>query len=315
MSYTFLQRQELALGKENLSKEALDILEEHDFNYLQMRTLRQAMENGLSIEDARQIAQSKPDVASMEECCGLALKKKTFAAPVRKRYGIYFLMVLVVVVLVFLWNIPWPKKEPLTLHLVQKQIHLPIGMQFEPENYVRKQDIPVDAELLLPSAFTAVVPEMRLVAYEVRRGQESVRQIMEVTIVDETKPILELKSKEITLLPDAQMDWRHFIAKAYDAVDGDLYSFVHIERVNEETVRYYVQDRSGNMAEAMLKIQQADLQEETKIQILPAATAAPSKADPPYTKVEENTNVYEESSCEEEIIEQGVQVFHHFSGA
>lgn len=304
MTYTFLQRRELELGKENLSAEAFALLKEPRLNYLQMRILRLAMEKGLSAVSAKQIARPELDVRTMEECCQLALEQKPFVIPLRKRHNRYVFLAPLVGIVLFLWIAARETPDPLTLRLVQDQIRLPIGMRFEPESYVRRQDLPQGAVLLLPDAFTAVVPEMRLVAYEARRGQESVKQILKILIVDETKPELELSCFDTQRLSDKGIDWRSFIVKAYDAVDGDLRGFVSVEVVNEEEVRYRVQDRAGNRAEATLQIRPVDCDEEKEEP--PAAEKPPIKTASAAVRAEES--MYEESGYEESGYEESINV-------
>lgn len=316
MTYTFLQRRELALGKESLTAEALALLKDSHLNYLQMRTLRLAMEKGLSVIGAKKIAKPEIDVRMMEEYCQLALEQKPFVIPRRKRHHRYVFLALLVGIALFLWIATRETPSPLTLRLVQEQIRLPVGMRFEPERYVRRQDLPQGAVLLLPDAFTAAVPEMRLAVYEVRRGQQSVKQILKILIVDETKPELELSSFDTQCLSDEVIDWRSFIVKAYDAVDGDLRGFVSIEVINEEAVLYQVQDRAGNRAEATLKIQPAACDEEKEKSSL--VEAMPIKTTSTTARAEESIHEesgYEESSYEESIsvFDSEVEVAHSFS--
>ena len=180
---TFLQKQEVEAGeKAGLTPEEIRIYTEPGLNFMQMRVIREALSDGLSPEDAKIVAQPwinaetmKELIAEMKQGKKVAVKKKTdfrkWILPAAGAAAALFTAGFLI--------LEEPKEAPV-LELKQNEIRLACGMKFEPEQYVKSSSAE-GYELLLPAAFTAEKPEVRLAMYELKGKEESVRKILKIS--------------------------------------------------------------------------------------------------------------------------------------
>ena len=153
-----------------------------------------------------------------------------------------------------------PPQEP-SLELKSSEIRLSAGMEFQPSRYV-SGECPEGYELICPEPFTAEKPEVRLVMYELKGNDVSVKKILRVNIVDEKAPVITLSQNHAELLTATKFACRSYLKSAVDDVDGDLTGSVDCSDTLKDTesqkVLYSVKDRAGNRAEAELSVHFAD---------------------------------------------------------
>ena len=163
--------------------------------------------------------------------------------------------------------------------LTAAEVKLGCGMKFRPQSYVRSAE-PSGGELILPQEFTADRPETRLVQYQLKGKNETIRKNLRIRIVDETPPQLKLKTEKTELLKEAPFSCQSYVFSATDAVDGDLKADVHCSDILQDqetqTVEYTVKDSAGNTARTMLTVHFADYGETVRSSEPETVPAAPA---------------------------------------
>ncbi len=265
---TPLQQQELELALCKLSPEGVDLIRGHRLNYLQMREIRLGLERGMSVEQVKPIARKWIDHSEMKELLAAVEAGEDVSIPRRPRKILPLVLSVIfgigiVGALYFYRSMP---SEKLFVPLLQKEIRLSTGMTFDPKAYVKPQLLPLDVQIRYPDSFVCTVPQVRLVVYQVSRGNETVDGILRIEIVDETAPALRLKQSEVTLAKDEVFSCMAYIEEAVDEVDGDLSSSVEcsdeLRPQYDQEVLYSVEDRSGNIQRAYLLVFQEEYGEE-----------------------------------------------------
>ena len=261
---TFLQKQEVEAGKKaGLTPEEIRIYTEPGLNFMQMRVIREALADGLSPDDAKLVACPWINAETMKELIAEMKQGKKVTVKKRPDFRKWILPAAGAAAAIFTAGfliLEEPKEMP-SLELRQDEIRLACGMKFEPEQYVKSRS-EAGYELLLPDAFTAERPEVRLALYELKGKEESVRKILRITVVDETAPEIHLLQDRAELLTATKFSCRAYLKDAFDAIDGDLTRRVNcsdrLEQRETQTVLYTVKDRSGNEARTQLTVHFAD---------------------------------------------------------
>ena len=267
---TFLQKKEVEEGKKaGLRPDQIAVYSRPGLNFKQMKVLREAMADGLSTADAALIGHPWISAETMKELIAEMKSGKKITVPKKKRQWrnwllpvMAFLSVTAAAVFLILEQ---PPSVPV-LSLKAREIRIPCGMPFEPGQYV--QTVPTEGfELILPDSFVCRKPETRLVMYELKGKNCSVRKIMRVEAVDDSAPVITLARDRTELLKAAKFSCHAFVMAATDNVDGDITGRVSCSDVLADTesqkVIYTVKDRAGNTAEAFLTVHYADYGSDT----------------------------------------------------
>ena len=277
---TLLQKEEVRLGRaEELSEEAIALYADPRLNYLQMNRLRTALMEGMEPEVLRPAAKPWIPVWHMEELIEELKAGNTPEIP-RRPFPVRRVLTAATLILLLL-PLPLlaePEEDPV-LELTAAEVKLGCGMKFRPQSYVRSAE-PSGGELILPQEFTADRPETRLVQYQLKGKNETIRKNLRIRIVDETPPQLKLKTEKTELLKEAPFSCQSYVFSATDAVDGDLKADVHCSDILQDqetqTVEYTVKDSAGNTARTMLTVHFADYGETVRSSEPETVPAAPA---------------------------------------
>ncbi len=264
-AFTCLQQEEIEKGrKDGLSEEQIGLFARHEFNYLQMQEIRLALEAG---KDSRLIQKAAVSWIPAREMHEIFAQTETAIPdiPEKKKRKIPVRMVAAIGAagsLAVLAGMAFPEKKELKLELTAKEVRIPCGETFHPENYVHACS--QEAQLILPEEITADHPENRLAVYRAKTNRQEVQQILRVVFEDLEPPEISLKLREVQSIRGAPFSCRLWLNRAYDAVDGDLSDEVECcDELGEETeqeVVYALSDHSGNRAEAVLKVHLIDIE-------------------------------------------------------
>ncbi|MBR4462397.1 MAG: hypothetical protein IKS51_07450 [Erysipelotrichaceae bacterium] len=123
------------------------------------------------------------------------------------------------------------------------------------------------------------------VIYQLSNGLKAVRKDLKIRVIDSTAPVIRLKEDEITLTRKVdEFDPNEYIDEISDNHDEDLK--VTISELDwdldEQDIRYLVEDSSGNMAEAILRVFIEDKPKENPnpASAKPADSSSPASSDP-----------------------------------
>ena len=332
---TFLQRNEIEKGlQDQMSEEEMRLFSSHEFNYLQMGVIRSALASGLPADQVRSIAKPWISASEMEELVQELQKGETPEIP-NKKIRIPFSWILAVLLILSGSGMVWmlaQEESDLVLELTSDEIRLACGMTFDPSAYVKDWQ-GENARLILPDEFTASVPEVRLVRYELQSSEGTLSRLMRVIIVDETPPQITLSSEHIELLRVTPFACHAYLIKAVDNVDGDLSAQVEcsdlLGEAETQQVEYLVKDSSGNTGTGVLEVHFADLlepQESASAAVaavpapqakpLPTPAPVPSETPAPYVPEASSTETYaytETVTESQEIVSSETVVEHSFS--
>ncbi len=308
---TLLQKAEIRKGTENeLSPEAVAVYSNHTLNYLQMASLRQALESGIETDQVKRIAKRWIPYWQMEEYAE-ELRNGTVPVLPHRPFPLKQVLsagVLAVCILPLILFADIPEKG--VLELTGDEVRLACGMEFDPAAYVKTYE-GENASLILPEAFTAERPEVRLASYRLKSEAGMIQKILRVRIVDETAPEIKLKTEKTELLKEAPFACREYVLSAEDNVDHDLTNAVSCSNILEDTesqkVEYTVQDQAGNQAHAYLLVHYADYEETAETETAVSA-AAPVHSAPAVQRpaaevfIAAEPSALSEPTIQEEII-------------
>lgn len=145
--------------------------------------------------------------------------------------------------------------EDLELELKTDRIEISTNDAFVASEYIKKYD--KDLELKLPTLKSDIPGEYNL-TYTISNSVKSVSKHLIVIVQDTTSPTIELKQHSLEITADTNVDFKDYISKANDNVDGDVKEKVEISNIPDTskagryTVTYSVKDAAGNTGQATL---------------------------------------------------------------
>lgn len=264
-AYDARQKTQLRLADEK----GLDIskMKDPNFNWEQMREISLAMEYGLnpnalcdpeiSAESMEKIRYSLMDQQSVFEDAKEEIKKKR-----TKRISLIIFTVIVgfIVSIIYLMNKDTIDKyiEPVPLELTTDRVTVEYGEDIHFMDYVKYYDRPQQLTIPLNQKLNKI-KDYKFV-YSVTNGVKTREKALIVSVVDKTKPTIELTQSEITLDNGDQFNPKDYIKKVednYDQLSADnvvIKNTVDSNKDGDYEVKYQLKDQHGNVAISILKV-------------------------------------------------------------
>lgn len=264
-AYDARQKTQLRLADEK----GLDIskMKDPNFNWEQMREISLAMEYGLnpnalcdpeiSAESMEKIRYSLMDQQSVFEDAKEEIKKKR-----TKRISLIIFTVIVgfIVSIIYLMNKDTIDKyiEPVPLELTTDRVTVEYGEDIHFMDYVKYYDRPQQLTIPLNQKLNKI-KDYKFV-YSVTNGVKTREKALIVSVVDKTKPTIELTQSEITLDNGDQFNPKDYIKKVednYDQLSADnvvIKNSVDSNKDGDYEVKYQLKDQHGNVAVSILKV-------------------------------------------------------------
>ena len=264
-AYDSRQKTQLRLADEK----NLDISKMKDprFNWEQMREISLAMEYGLnpdtlcdpeiSAESMEKIRYSLMDQQSVFEDAKEEIKKKR-----TKRISliIFTIVFAFIVSVVYLMNKDTIDKyiEPVPLELTTDKVTIEYGEDIHFMDYVKYYDKSQQLTIPLNQKLNKI-KDYKFV-YSVTNGVKTKERTLIVSVVDTTKPTIELTQSEITLNNGEQSNPKDYIKKAednYDQLSADnvvIDNSVDSNKDGDYEVEYQLKDQHSNVAISTLKV-------------------------------------------------------------
>lgn len=264
-AYDARQKTQLRLADEK----ALDISKMKDpkFDWEQMREISLAMEYGLkpdtlcdpeiNAESMEKIRYSLMDQQSVFEDAKEEIKKKR-----TKRISlIIFTMVCAFIVcVVYLMNKDTIDKyiEPVPLELTTDKVTIEYGEDIHFMDYVKYYDKSQQLTIPLNQKLNKI-KDYKFV-FSVTNGVKTKEKALIVSVVDKTKPTIELTQSEVSLDNGDQFNPKDYIKKAednYDQLSADnvvIKNTVDTNKDGNYEVEYQLEDLHGNVAVSTLKV-------------------------------------------------------------
>lgn len=264
-AYDPRQKTQLRLADEK----NLDISKMKDprFNWEQMREISLAMEYGLnpdtlcdpeiSAESMEKIRYSLMDQQSIFEDAKEEIKKKRTK---RISLTIITMVFAFVVSVVYLMNKDTIDKyiEPVPLELTTDKVTIEYGEDIHFMYYVKYYDKSQQLTIPLNQKLNKI-KDYKFV-YSVTNGVKTKEKTLIVSVVDKTKPTIELTQSEITLDSGEQFTPKDYIKKVednYDQLSSDnvvIKNTVDTNKDGDYEVEYQLKDQHGNVAVSILKV-------------------------------------------------------------
>ena len=264
-AYDPRQKTQLRLADEK----NLDISKMKDprFNWEQMREISLAMEYGLkpdtlcdpeiNAESMEKIRYSLMDQQSVFEDAKEEVKKKR-----TKRISLIIFTVIVgfIVSIIYLMNKDTINKyiEPVPLELTTDRVTVEYGEDIHFMDYVKYYD--KSQQLTIPlNQKLKKIKDYKFI-YLVTNGVKTKEKTLIVSVVDKTKPTIELTQSEITLDSGEQFTPKDYIKKVednYDQLSSDnvvIKNTVDTNKDGDYEVEYQLKDQHGNVAVSILKV-------------------------------------------------------------
>ena len=264
-AYDPRQKTQLRLADEK----NLDISKMKDprFNWEQMREISLAMEYGLnpdtlcdpeiSAESMEKIRYSLMDQQSVFEDAKEEIKKKR-----TKRISlIIFTMVFSFIAsVVYLMNKDTIDKyiEPVPLELTTDKVTIEYGEDIHFMDYVKYYDKSQQLTIPLNQKLNKI-KDYKFV-YSVTNGVKTRERTLIVSVVDTTKPTIELTQDEITINKGDAFEPKDYIRKVednYDQLSADnvvIKNTVDTNKDGDYEVEYQLKDQHGNVAVSIFKV-------------------------------------------------------------
>lgn len=264
-AYDARQKTQLRLADEK----GLDIskIKDPKFNWEQMREISLAMEYGLnpdtlcdpeiSAESMEKIRYSLMNQQSVFEDAKEEVKKKR-----TKRISLIIFTIIVgfIVSIIYLMNKDTIDKyiEPIPLELTTDRVTVEYGEDIHFMDYVKYYDKSQQLTIPLNQKLNKI-KDYKFV-YSVTNGVKTKEKALIVSVVDTTKPTIELIQSEITLKNGDQFNPKDFIKKAednYDQLSADNVAIKNTVDTNKDgdyEVVYQLEDQHGNVAISNLKV-------------------------------------------------------------
>jgi len=146
--------------------------------------------------------------------------------------------------------------EDLFIEFINDEVVLEYNEFFIPEDQIRECSEGNNIMIIYPS-FAADELGEYTVTYQLSNGLKTIRKDLRIRVIDSTHPQITLKSDEITLIREVdEFDPYEYIEQISDNYDED--PKVMIDELDweldEQDIRYRVEDSSGNKAEAVLHV-------------------------------------------------------------
>lgn len=264
-AYDARQKTQLRLADEK----GLDISKMKDpkFNWEQMREISLAMEYGLNpdtlcdpeigAESMEKIRYSLMNQQSVFEDAKEEIKKKR-----TKRISLIIFTVIVgfIVSIIYLMNKDTIDKyiEPVPLELTTDRVTVEYGGDIHFMDYVKYYDRSQQLTIPLNQKLNKI-KDYKFV-YSVTNGVKTREKALIVSVVDKTKPTIELTQSEITLDNGDQFNPKDYIKKVednYDQLSADnvvIKNSVDSNKDGDYEVKYQLKDQHGNVAVSILKV-------------------------------------------------------------
>lgn len=264
-AYDARQKTQLRLADEK----GLDISKMKDpkFNWEQMREISLAMEYGLNpdtlcdpeigAESMEKIRYSLMNQQSVFEDAKEEIKKKR-----TKRISLIIFTVIVgfIVSIIYLMNKDTIDKyiEPVPLELTADRVTVEYGEDIHFMDYVKYYDKSQQLTIPLNQKLNKI-KDYKFV-YSVTNGVKTREKALIVSVVDKTKPTIELTQSEITLDNGDQFNPKDYIKKVednYDQLSADnvvIKNSVDSNKDGDYEVEYQLKDQHGNVAVSILKV-------------------------------------------------------------
>lgn len=264
-AYDARQKTQLRLADEK----GLDISKMKDpkFNWEQMREISLAMEYGLNpdtlcdpeigAEAMEKIRYSLMNQQSVFEDAKEEIKKKR-----TKRISLIIFTVIVgfIVSIIYLMNKDTIDKyiEPVPLELTTDRVTVEYGEDIHFMDYVKYYDKSQQLTIPLNQKLNKI-KDYKFV-YSVTNGVKTREKALIVSVVDKTKPTIELTQSEITLDNGDQFNPKDYIKKVednYDQLSADnvvIKNSVDSNKDGDYEVEYQLKDQHGNVAVSILKV-------------------------------------------------------------
>lgn len=264
-AYDARQKTQLRLADEK----NLDISKMKDprFNWEQMREISLAMEYGLNpdtlcdpeinAESMEKIRYSLMDQQSVFEDAKEEIKKKRTK---RISLTIITMVFAFMVSVIYLMNKDTIDKyiEPVPLELTTDKVTVEYGKDIHFMDYVKYYDKSQQLTIPLNQKLNKI-KDYKFV-YSVTNGVKTKEKALIVSVVDKTKPTIELTQSEITLSNGEQLTPKDYIKKAednYDQLSSDnvvIKNTVDTNKDGDYEVEYQLKDQHGNVAVSILKV-------------------------------------------------------------
>lgn len=264
-AYDARQKTQLRLADEK----GLDISKMKDpkFNWEQMREISLAMEYGLNpdtlcdpeigAESMEKIRYSLMNQQSVFEDAKEEIKKKR-----TKRISLIIFTVIVgfIVSIIYLTNKDTIDKyiEPVPLELTTDRVTVEYGEDIHFMDYIKYYDKSQQLTIPLNQKLNKI-KDYKFV-YSVTNGVKTKERTLIVSVVDTTKPTIELTQSEITLNNGEQFNPKDYIKKAednYDQLSTDnvvINNSIDSNKDGDYEVEYQLKDQHGNVAVSILKV-------------------------------------------------------------
>ena len=127
---------------------------------------------------------------------------------------------------------------------------------FNPEDQIKECTEGSNIMIIYPSFMADELGEYS-VTYQLSNGLKTIKEDLRIRVVDSTNPQIKLTTDQITLIREVdEFDPEEYIDEISDNYDEDLK--ITIDKLDweldEQDIRYLVEDSSGNRAEALLHV-------------------------------------------------------------
>ena len=250
------------------------------FDNLQLRQIRLGLEQDLDVsayartsmpcEEMEKIRerllkeQSERDLAAEEEKHLEQQQIRTEVNRRKLRNTLSFLRIILatgmigVVAGVFLFGREIYKiySEDLFITFRKDEVILEYRESFIPEDQIKEYSEGSNIMIIYPT-FTADELGEYTVTYQLSNGLKTIREDLKIRVIDSTPPVIRLKEKEIRLIRDydefVPEDLIDVVSDNYDQ-DPDVTIGELDWNLDEQDIRYFAKDSSGNGSEAVLHV-------------------------------------------------------------
>lgn len=262
-------RVECWLLLEEALKKDIDIsgIDNELYTYEQLKQLLRLREKGIEVTP---IADVNMPSESMKKVADHLLKEGGFYEEhyehVRRKW--LFNSTWMIVLISFLvisvsmiwinWNEIMKYFNPPVLELVSKSVELEAGADFIPAAYVSNYDETLNLILPEEAEVNTRIPGSYYLTYLISNGKQQTQKNIVINVVDTTKPTIKLKTNNISVFEDEEVNAMDYVGEAFDAVYGDMkekVTFKHEKTSdNKGKIIYTLVDESNNMTETELAI-------------------------------------------------------------
>lgn len=262
-------RVECWLLLEEALKKDIDIsgIDDERYTYEQLKQLLRLREKGIEVTP---IADVNMPSESMKKVADHLLKEGGFYEEhyekVRRKWLInstWFIVLLSFLIISgSIISINWKEImkyfNPPVLELVAKTVDLEAGADFIPATYVKNYDETLNLIMPEEAEVNTRIPGSYYLTYLISNGKQQTQKNIVINVVDTTKPTIKLKSNNISVFDDEEVNAMEYVDEAFDAVYGDMkdkVTFKH-EKTSDDKgkIIYTLIDNSNNVTENELAI-------------------------------------------------------------